>query len=54
MRQTKAKIDDRVAELQEEIADNEQSLNAINAKLADALKEIGLELDASQTDILDT
>ena len=52
LRQTKAKIDDRVAELQEEIADNEQSLNAINAKLADALKEIGLELDASQTDIL--
>lgn len=51
-KQTKAKIDDRVAVLQEEIADNEQALNAIHAKLADALKEIGLELDASQTDIL--
>jgi len=52
LRQTKAKIDDRIATLQEEIADNEQSLNAVNAKLAAALKEIGLELDASQTDIL--
>ena len=51
-KQTKAKIDDRLASLQEEIADNEEALNAINAQLAGALKEIGLELDASQTDIL--
>ena len=51
-KQTKAKIDDRIAALQEEIADNEESLNAINAKLAAALKEIGLELDASQAEIL--
>lgn len=49
---TKAKADDKIARLQEEIADNEESLNAINGKLAVALKEIGLELDASQTDIL--
>ena len=49
---TKAKADDKIARLQEEISDNEESLNAINAKLAVALKEIGLELDASQTDIL--
>ena len=51
-KQTKAKIDDRLATLQEEIADNEEALNVINSKLAVALKEIGLELDASQTDIL--
>lgn len=49
---TKAKADDKIARLQEEISDNEESLNTINAKLAVALKEIGLELDASQTDIL--
>ena len=49
---TKAKADDKIARLQEEIADNEESLNAINGKLAVALKEIGLELDASQTEIL--
>ena len=51
-KQTKAKIDDRLASLQEEISDNEEALNAINSKLAGELKEIGLELDASQTDIL--
>ena len=51
-KQTKAKIDDRIAALQEEISDNEEALNAINAELAEALKEIGLELDAAQTDIL--
>ena len=49
---TKAKADDKIARLQEEISDNEESLNAINAKLAVSLKEIGLELDASQTEIL--
>lgn len=49
---TKAKADDRIAALQEKIADNEEAVNAINAKLAGALKEIGLELDAAQTDIL--
>ena len=51
-KQTKAKIDDRIASLQEEIADNEEALNAINSKLAAELKNIGLELDESQTDIL--
>ena len=49
---TKAKADDKIARLQEEISDNEESLNTINAKLAVSLKEIGLELDASQTEIL--
>ena len=49
---TKAKADEKIAALQEEIADNEEALSAINAKLAAALKNIGLELDSAQTDIL--
>ena len=49
---TKAKADERIARLQEEIADNEERLGEINAKLASALKEIGLELDGEQVEIL--
>ncbi len=49
---TKAKADEKIAGLQEEIADNEEALNSINAKLAAELKNIGLELDSTQTDIL--
>ena len=49
---TKSKADDRIARLQEELEDSEERIGAINAKLAAAMKEIGLELDASQTEIL--
>ncbi|MBQ7156131.1 MAG: hypothetical protein IJR85_11345 [Synergistaceae bacterium] len=49
---TKGKADERIARLQEEIADSEERLNTINAELAGALKEIGLELDGSQVEIL--
>ena len=49
---TKSKADDKIARLQEEISDSEESLRAINAKLAAELKNIGLELDEAQTDIL--
>ena len=49
---TKAKADERIARLQEEIADTEDRLSAVTAKLTDALKAIGLELDDAQTDVL--
>ena len=49
---TKAKADEKIARLQEEIADSEEALATINAKLSEALRKIGLELDESQTEIL--
>ena len=49
---TKAKADERIARLQEEIADTEGRLGAVTSKLTDALKAIGLELDDAQTDVL--
>lgn len=49
---TKSKADERIAQLQEEIADSEEALVTINTKLTEALKKIGLELDEKQTDIL--
>lgn len=49
---TKAKADERIAELQEEIADSEEALVVINTKLTEALRKIGLELDEKQTEIL--
>ena len=51
-RLTKSKADERIARIQEEIAYNESRLGEINVKLSAALKEIGLELDAEQTEIL--
>ncbi|MBQ7221604.1 MAG: hypothetical protein IJS28_11560 [Synergistaceae bacterium] len=49
---TKAKADERISRLQEEIADSEEALATINTKLTEALRKIGLELDETQTDIL--
>ena len=49
---TKSKADERIARLQEEIADEEERLGAITSRLTDALKAVGLELDEAQTDIL--
>ncbi|MBQ7578304.1 MAG: hypothetical protein IJT21_08575 [Synergistaceae bacterium] len=51
-RLTKEKADKRIAELEREIKSSEESLLAINAKLSESLKTIGLDLDASQVEIL--
>lgn len=51
-RLTKEKADKRITELEQEIKSSEESLLAINAKLSESLKTIGLDLDASQVEIL--
>ena len=49
---TREKADKRISELEDEIKNGEARLKAINANLTDALKNIGLELDETQTEIL--
>ena len=49
---TRAKIDERLSELDGEIADRERALSAVNAQLAEALRGLGLQLDDRQIDIL--
>ena len=49
---TRAKIDERLSELDEGIANRERALSAVNAQLAEALRELGLQLDDRQIDIL--
>ena len=49
---TRAKIDERLSELNGEIADRERALSAVNAQLAEALRGLGLQLDDRQIDIL--
>ena len=49
---TRAKIDERLSELDGEIADRERALSAVNAQLAEALRDLGLQLDDRQIDIL--
>ena len=49
---TRSKADEKIAELEEALQDSTEAMNAITARLSDALKAIGLELDASQTEIL--
>ena len=49
---TKEKADKKISELENEIKNSESRLNTINEELAASLKKIGLELDASQTEIL--
>lgn len=49
---TRAKIDERLSELDGEIADRERALTAVNAQLAEALRGLGLQLDDRQTDVL--
>ena len=51
-RLTKAKADEKIAALQEEIQVSEEKLRAVNSQLTEALREIGLELDEQQTEIL--
>ncbi len=49
---TRTKIDERLSELDGEIADRERALSAVNAQLAEALRDLGLQLDDRQIDIL--
>ena len=49
---TRTKIDERLSELDGEIADRERALSAVNAQLAEALRGLGLQLDDRQIDIL--
>ena len=49
---TRAKIDERLSELDGEIADRERALAAVDAQLAEALRGLGLQLDDRQIDIL--
>ncbi len=49
---TKEKADKRISELENEISNDTQRLKDINSKLTEMLKNIGLELEPSQTEIL--
>ena len=49
---TRAKIEERLAELDGEIADRERALSAVDAQLAEALRGMGLQLDDRQIDVL--
>ena len=49
---TRAKIDERLSELEGEIADRERALAAVDAQLAEALRALGLQLDDRQIDVL--
>ena len=51
-RLTKDKADKKISELEESIRHNEESLSEVNAKLTNALRDVGLELEESQIDIL--
>lgn len=51
-RQTKAKIDAKISETEAEIRRTESQMGAINSRLTDELRGIGLELTDAQTEIL--
>ena len=51
-RTTQARIDERLKEIDGEIRAREASLAGVNGRLADALREMGLELDQGQVDVL--
>ena len=51
-RLTRTKADKQIEHLELEIKENEELLQEINARLIDAMKEIGLELDEQQIEIL--
>ncbi|MCR5346228.1 MAG: hypothetical protein K6E38_00450 [Fretibacterium sp.] len=51
-KKTRAKVDERLADLEQEIKDKEASLVSLNDRLAAALREMGLELDQAQIDVL--
>ena len=49
---TKAKADEKISALEEEIQDSTEALEGVNERLAEAFNEIGLELDGSQVEVL--
>ena len=49
---TKDKADRKIYELEESIRQNESALTEVNSKLTNALRDVGLELEDSQIDIL--
>ena len=49
---TRKKIDARIEELNRSIQEKEASLEAINEQLAEALREMGVQLDQAQVDVL--
>ncbi len=49
---TRKKIDDRLVELDAEIMDKERALGELNGHLMQILKEMGVELDDRQVDVL--
>lgn len=51
-RNTKAKIDAKISETENEISRTEAKMSAINSRLTDELRDIGLELTDKQTEIL--
>ena len=51
-KKTRARLDERLKELDQEIRNKEAALASLNGQLADALREMGLELDQAQIDVL--
>ncbi len=51
-KRTRAKVDERLAELERELAEGEAELASLNVKLTDELRAMGLELDQAQIDVL--
>ena len=51
-RETRAKLNERLAELERETAENDAALAAVNAELSNELRGMGLELDQAQIDVL--
>jgi hypothetical protein len=49
---TRPKIDERIQELSAEIKDKEQAMAEIDKKIAGALRDMGLDLDDTQIDVL--
>ena len=49
---TRAKIDERLKDIDAEIREREDQLESINASLAEALRDLGLDLDRQQIDVL--
>lgn len=49
---TRAKLDARMAEVEQEIRSCEGQLASLDAALGDALRELGVELDQTQVDVL--
>ena len=51
-KKTRTKVDEELAALDRELAEGTSALTALNAKLADELRQMGLDLDQPQVDVL--